>query len=84
LRASVTSTACLSDTNFGWCRTCGSDPAAHMSTEEGVRKWMGWQMITFCESRFDPVRSNLKPEQQVRWGRLSRRTACRGCRTVRR
>jgi hypothetical protein len=64
------------DTGFGLCRPCGGDPTADMSTEEGVRKRMGWQMTTFCEARFDPIRRNLKPENQARWDGLSYAKKC--------
>ncbi len=64
------------DTGFGLCRECGGDPTADMTTDEGVKKRMGWQMTTFCEARFDLLRRNLKPQQQVHWDGLSYAKKC--------
>jgi hypothetical protein len=64
------------DTGFGLCRQGGGDPNADMTTEDGVRKRMGWQMTAFCEARFDVVRKHLKPEQQAKWDGLSYAKKC--------
>ena len=64
------------DAGFGLCRECGGDPTADTSTDEGVKKRMGWQMTTFCEARFDLVRQNLKPQQQSHWDSLSYAKKC--------
>ena len=64
------------DVGFGLCRSCGGDPTADMTTEGGVRKRMGWQMSSFCEARFEPVRRGLKPENRARWDALSYARKC--------
>ena len=65
------------DTGYGLCRDCGGDHTADTATDEGLRRWMGWQMTTFCEARFDVVRRNLKGEAQAKWDRLSYAKKCR-------
>jgi hypothetical protein len=64
------------DTGFGLCRDCGGDPAADTSTDDGVRKRMGWQMTTFCEARFELIERNLKPEALAKWDGLSYARKC--------
>ena len=64
------------DNGFGLCRECGGDPAADMTTDEGVRKRMGWQMTTFCEARFDLICRNLNPTNQAKWDGLSYAKKC--------
>jgi len=64
------------DTGFGLCRNCGGDASADMSTDDGVRRRMGWQMTTFCEARFDVLRRHLNPDNQVRWDGLSYAKKC--------
>ena len=64
------------DTGFGLCRECGGDHTAEMTTDDGVRRRMGWQLTTFCEARFDLVHRNLKPEGQAKWGSLSYAKKC--------
>jgi hypothetical protein len=64
------------DTGFGLCRECGGDRAADTTTDEGVRKRMGWQMATFCEARFDLVRRHLHAGNRARWDALSYARKC--------
>jgi hypothetical protein len=64
------------DTGFGLCRECGGDPTADTTTDEGVRKRMGWQMTTFREARFDLLRRNLNAENQAKWDGLSYAKKC--------
>ena len=64
------------DNGFGLCRACGGDPAADSTTDDGLRKRMGWQMTTFCEARFDLVPRSLKPDRQARWDNLSYARKC--------
>lgn len=64
------------DTGFGLCRACGGHPMADMTTDEGIRKRMGWQMTSFCEARFELVKRSLKPENRARWERLSYARKC--------
>ena len=47
-----------------------------MTTDEGIRRRMGWQMTIFCEARFDLVQRHLKPENRVKWDRLSYAKKC--------
>jgi hypothetical protein len=64
------------DTGFGRCTECGGDPTADMTTDEGVKRRMGWQMTTFCEARFELLRQSLKPQQQSHWDGLSYAKKC--------
>ena len=61
------------DTGFGLCRECGGDPTADMTTDEGIRKRMGWQMTTFCEARFDLSAAEPQAREPGQVGRLELR-----------
>ena len=59
------------DEGYGMCVSCGGDTTADTSTEEGIKKRLGWGLQTFYEARFDLVRKNLNEKNREKWDKCT-------------
>ena len=55
------------DTGYGMCIECGGDKDADISTEEGVKKKLGWAAQCFYEARFDVISKALGDEAKAKF-----------------
>ena len=59
------------DEGFGMCRDCGGDPEG-----DTIRKKMGWATATFCEARFNVLRSRLNEKNRTKFDACSYEKKC--------